>query len=77
MLAMIIYMLDSNWPELQSNSFHFVKHPDDFFSQQQIANEVRGENLEGERGVFMAFGRRISASPDQRVRSLIVQQPIF
>ncbi len=55
----------------------FVKHADEFFSQQQIANEVRGSNLEGQRGVFMAFGRRIGASPDERVRSLKPLNSLF
>ena len=55
----------------------FLKHPDDDFSQQQIANAVRGSNLEGQRGVFMAFGKRIGNSPDPRVRSLKPYNTLF
>jgi hypothetical protein len=41
----------------------FVRNPDDYFTQQEIADAVRGANLEGQRGVFMAFGNRIGRSP--------------
>lgn len=55
----------------------FLRYPDEFFSQAQIASHVRGDNLEGQRGVFMAFGRRIAASPDERVRSLQPLNSLF
>jgi len=55
----------------------FFKNPDEFFSMQQIADAVRGGNLEGQQGVFMAFGRRIGASPDPRVRSLKPSNRLF
>ncbi len=49
---------------------HFAKHPENYLSQQQIADAVRGSDLKSERGVFMAFGRRIAESPDERVHGL-------
>ena len=55
----------------------FARNPDDYFSQQEIADAVRGSNLEGQRGVFMAFGKRIGRSPDARVRSLKPYNSLF
>ncbi len=56
---------------------HFLKHPDDYFSQQDIADAVRGGDVESERGVFMAFGRRIGEAPDARVSSLKPRNSLF
>ena len=55
----------------------FLKHPDDYFSQQEIAEAIRNSDLKSERGVFMAFGRRIGASPDQRVQRLNPYNSLF
>jgi hypothetical protein len=55
----------------------FVNNPDEYLSMQQIADAVRDGNLESERGVFMAFGRRISASDDSRVQSLKPYNSLF
>ncbi len=55
----------------------FITHRDDYFGQQQIADAVRGANLEGQRGVFMAFGKRIGASPDPRVHALKPYNSLF
>ena len=65
-------------PPGQIDLYRFlIKNPDDYFSQQEIADAVRGGNLESERGVFMAFGRRIGASPDKRVRSFKPYNSLF
>ena len=55
----------------------FLKHPDDFFSRQQIANAIRDSNINSQGGVFMAFGKRIGASSDPRVRSLKPYNSLF
>jgi len=55
----------------------FIKNPDEWFSMQQIADAVRGGNIASEQGVFMAFGRRIGESPDERVRSLKPYNRLF
>jgi len=65
-------------PPGQINTYRFfLKHPDDFFSQQQIADATRDSNQESLRGVFMAFGRRIGSSPDPRVSSLHPRYALF
>ena len=57
-------------PPGQINTYRFlIKHPDDYFSQQQIAEATRDSDRQSLRGVFMAFGRRIGSSPDPRVSS--------
>jgi hypothetical protein len=65
-------------PPGQINTYRFfLKNPDDFFSQQQIADATRGSDQESLRGVFMAFGRRIGSSPDPRVSSLTPRYTLF
>lgn len=65
-------------PPGQINTYRFLlRHPDDFFSQDQLAKATRGSNLESFRGVLMAFGRRIGKSPDSRVRSLKPRNALF
>ncbi len=65
-------------PPGQINTYRlFIKHPDDYFTRQQIADETRGSDRESLSGVFMAFGRRIGGSPDPRVRLLSPRNSLF
>ena len=65
-------------PPGQINTYRlFAKHPDDDFSQQQIADAIRGSDRQSLGGVFMAFGRRIGSSPDPRVSSLNPRNALF
>ena len=65
-------------PPGQINTYRFfMKHPDGYFSQKQIAAETRGSDRESLRGVLMAFGRRIGSSPDPRVSSLTPRNALF
>jgi hypothetical protein len=65
-------------PPGQINTYRFMlQNRDDFFSRQQIADATRDSNVGSLGGVFMAFGRRIGASPDPRVSSLQPRYALF
>ena len=65
-------------PPGQINTYRlFIKHPQEDFSLQQIADEIGDSDLKSQRGVFMAFGRRIGSSPDPRVSSISPRNALF
>ena len=55
----------------------FLKHPDDYFSMQEIADEVRSGDRFSEQSVFRAFGKRINGSSDARVKSIRPYNRLF
>jgi hypothetical protein len=55
----------------------FLKHPDAYFSMQEIADKVRGGDRHSEQSVFRAFGKRIKGSTDDRVKSIRPYNRLF
>ncbi len=54
-----------------------LQNPDDYFSVQEIADEVRDGDRQSEQSVLRAFGNRIKGSPDERVKSIRPYNRLF
>ena len=54
-----------------------LQHPDDYFSIQEIADQVRGGDRQSEQSVLRAFGNRIKGSSDERVKSVSPYNRLF